>query len=101
MAALSVAAFSVIVCVNLDPFTYTGTTAIFFALNFAPTCFLIYMKKQWNDINIKLLYHKLAKDMKSGLLKSDCINTNEGNQERKLENIAIEKSLVDVKTKFR
>jgi hypothetical protein len=60
LAAFSVAAFSVIVCVNLDPFTYTGTSAIFFALNFAPACFLIYMKKQWNDTNIKLLYHKVA-----------------------------------------
>ena len=99
IAALSIVAFSVIVTVNLDPFTYTGTTAVFYGLNFVPACFLIYIKHQWNDINIKLFFHKLSKDMHEKKFDQTNPQLNNEDEQQKLTTITSD-SITEVKKNF-
>jgi hypothetical protein len=61
IAASACAIFAVLLTVIPKNYTFTGTTAIFLSINFAPTAYLIYLKARWDDVDLKLLYTEISK----------------------------------------
>jgi hypothetical protein len=57
---ISVMAFGVLITVVPKNYSFTGVTAIFMVLNFAPACALVYFKSSWDDIDLKLLYKEIS-----------------------------------------
>ena len=66
IGTLSVALFGISMTVASRNYTFTGATSIGLVLNFAPACYLIYMKARWDDIDLKLLFKEISRHMLDG-----------------------------------
>jgi hypothetical protein len=58
-------------------YTFTGTTSIFLCLNFVPACYLLYAKSAWDDIDLKLMYTELSKQLMEGKFNLGVLTDNE------------------------
>jgi hypothetical protein len=77
VAAISCAIFAILVTIVPSNYTYTGTTSIFLCLNFVPACYLLYAKSAWDDIDLKLLYTELSKQLMEGKFNLGVLTDNE------------------------
>ena len=62
---------------------YSGMSAILMVINFGPACRLVYLKRQSNDINVKLLFHNIAKKLDSGIFSLNILDENEPEKSKK------------------
>jgi hypothetical protein len=65
IGTLAVSAFGICMTVAKN-YTFTGATAISLVLNFAPACYLVYMKSRWDDLDLKMLFREIGRHMLDG-----------------------------------
>jgi len=87
LAAISCAAFAILLTVIPKNYTFTGTTAIFLCLNFAPTAYLVYLKARWDDVDLKLLYTEVSTQVMEGKISLDILDENEDSSQSKEDKI--------------
>ena len=61
LGAFSAWLFVLSATLTKDNYTYSGVSAILFATNFLPACYILYKKTVWKDIPLYGLYKGLAK----------------------------------------
>jgi hypothetical protein len=76
-AMIAVMAFGVLITVVPKNYSFTGVTAIFMVLNFAPACALVYFKSSWDDIDLKLLYKEISQQILLGTFDLSVLEVND------------------------
>ena len=63
LGAFSAWLFVLVVTLTKENYTYSGVSAILFATNFLPACYILYKKTVWKDIPLYGLFNGLAKQV--------------------------------------
>ena len=83
VGSLACLTFAIFVSMQKGNHSYSGMSAILLAVNFAPACTIVYYKKQYNDINVKLLFHSIAKKLDNGTFTLDVLDESEPEKAKK------------------